>query len=287
MEADRNTDRRLHGTRLAELALALAALAAGGVRAESSSGAAGHQVAAKDAGAKVAGQGGAPWGYAGAGAPENWGRLSKDYHLCLLGTEQSPIDIGGAPFDGATVAPIDFDYRLSPVEITNTGHTIQVNYAPGSGITLRGTRFELLQVHFHTPGEHAVQGQRAPMEAHFVHQSAEGELAVVGVLMREGEENLALSEFWSLMPRQAGETRQEKRVLINARDLLPHDTGYYRYMGSFTTPPCSEGVNWQVMAEPVSASAQQIQFFAKLIGENARPVQPSGKRLVLAPLAAK
>jgi carbonic anhydrase len=123
------------------------------------------------------------------------------------------------------------------------------------------------------------------MEVHLVHKSADGALAVVGVMVEEGNENLALSEFWSLMPRQAGETKQDKRTLINARDLLPHDTGYYRYMGSLTTPPCSEGVHWHVMAEPVTASAEQIRQIASVIGANARPVQPTGQRLVLAPVA--
>lgn len=229
---------------------------------------------------------GSHWSYSGKSGPENWGRLSKDYELCLQGVGQSPIDIGGSGFDGATVAPIDFDYRLSPVEVANNGHTIQVGYAPGSGITVRGKRFELLQFHFHSPSEHAVGGRSAPMEVHLVHKSADGELAVVGVMMQEGDENMALSEFWNLMPYQAGESKRDKRVLINARDLLPRDTGYYRYMGSLTTPPCSEGVHWHVMAEPVSVSAEQIQQFAKLIGDNARPVQPVNRRLVLAPSAS-
>jgi carbonic anhydrase len=249
---------------------------------------AGHQIAAKDAQAEApaAGHGGAAWGYAGGTGPENWGRLSADYRACLEGAEQSPIDIGGTKgrFDGASVAPIDFDYRLSPVEFVNNGHTVQVNYAPGSGITVGGKRFELLQFHFHTPSEHALGGHRAALEAHLVHKAADGELAVIGVMVEEGPENLALSEFWTLMPARAGESNRERRVLINARDLLPHGTGYYRYMGSLTTPPCSEGVNWFVMAEPVTASARQIGQLAKVIGANARPVQPVGRRLVLAPL---
>ena len=107
----------------------------------------GHQVAAKDAdhgSAKKKGGHGTAWGYSGKNGPANWGKLAKDYHACLLGTAQSPIGIGGTGFDGTSVAPIAFDYRLSPVEILNNGHTIQVNYAPGSGIEPRGKRFELL-----------------------------------------------------------------------------------------------------------------------------------------------
>jgi carbonic anhydrase len=105
-------------------------------------------------------------------------------------------------------------------------------------------------------------------------------------MMEVGDDNMALSEFWGAMPQQAGPPRVEARILINARDLLPSDTGYYRYMGSLTTPPCSEGVNWFVMREPVSISPAQIERFAAAVGENARPVQPVNQRFVLAPLAA-
>ena len=119
-----------------------------------------------------------------------------------------------------------------------------------------------------------------------MHKSAAGELAVIGVMMESGEANLGLSEFWDALPQQAGPARANKRVLINARDLLPHNTGYYRYMGSLTTPPCSEGVNWFVMREAVSISPAQIERFAAAVGENARPVQPVNQRFVLAPLAA-
>ncbi len=248
----------------------------------------GHQVAAKDASqgsAKKKSGHGATWSYSGKAGPSNWGKLSKDYHACLQGASQSPIDIGGTGFDGASVEPIQFDYSLSPVEFINNGHTVQVNYAPGSSMTVAGKRYELLQFHFHTPSEHAVNRQRGAAEAHLVHKSADGELAVVGVMMQEGAENLALSEFWGLMPRKAGETKRDKRTLINARDLLPHNTNYYRYMGSLTTPPCSEGVNWYVMSEPVTIGAGQLQQFAEVIGDNARPLQAVNRRLVLAPKA--
>ncbi len=231
------------------------------------------------------GHGGSLWGYEGKIGPERWARLSRDYRVCGRGTTQSPIDISG--FSGASVEPIEFDYNLTPLEIVHNGHTVQVNYRPGSGITVEGKRYELLQFHFHTPSEHAVAGRRAAMEVHFVHQSADGELAVVGALMQVGEENLALREPWAIMPKKAGKPRREDRVLINGRDLLPHDKSYYRYMGSLTTPPCSEGVNWYVLTQPITASMEQIKKFAALVGPNNRPVQPVNNRLVLAPMAGE
>ena len=144
------------------------------------------------------------WGYNGKIGPTRWAKLSKDFRLCGNGETQSPIDISG--FTGASVEPIEFDYHLTPLEIVHNGHTVQVNYQPGSGITVGGKRYELLQFHFHTPSEHSVAGQQASMEVHFVHKSADGELAVVGVLMEAGADNLALREPWAIMPKRAGPT---------------------------------------------------------------------------------
>jgi len=232
----------------------------------------------------TAGHAGPAWTYAGATGPERWAALSNDFEMCGIGAMQSPIDM--SHFNGASVDPIEFDYKLTPLEIIHNGHTVQVNFAPGSGITVEGKRFELLQAHFHKPSEYSMGGRQSAMEMHLVHKSAAGELAVIGVLMEVGDENVALSEFWDAMPQQAGPARSDPRTLINARDFLPRDTGYYRYMGSLTTPPCSEGVNWFVMRQPVSISMAQIERFAAAVGENARPVQPVNRRFVLAPLAS-
>ncbi len=243
----------------------------------------GHGAAAEEEEKK--GGHGVRWGYEGKTGPSRWAKLSKDYRLCGIGETQSPIDI--AQISGASVEPIVFDYNLTPLEIVHNGHTVQVNYQPGSGITAGGKRYELLQFHFHSPSEHSVAGRPAAMEVHFVHQSADGELAVVGALIEVGEENMALREPWAIMPKKAGKPRLEERVLINGRDLLPHDTGYYRYMGSLTTPPCSEGVNWYLLTEPISASIEQVRKFAAAVDANNRPTQAINNRLVLAPLAGE
>ena len=244
----------------------------------------GHGTPAKSA--KDAGPGSVHWAYEGKEGPEQWGGLSKDFQVCKSGKMQSPIDLTETKAEGATIHPISFDYRLTELNVVHNGHTIQVNYAPGSGITVKGKRYELLQLHFHTPSEHAIDGKRAPMEAHFVHKAADGSLAVVGVMMEEGASNLALGEIWNSMPTKAGETETNKKVLINARDLLPHDTSYYRYMGSLTTPPCTEGVNWHVLKEPIQVDAQQIDQFADAVGDNSRPLQALNTRFLLVPFAA-
>lgn len=246
----------------------------------------GHGTAAKhETKKKKGGHGGVHWAYEGKNGPDHWGDLSPDFGMCGHGTMQSPIDIAG--FSGASVEPIDFDYNLTPLEIVHNGHTVQLNYQPGSGITVSGKHFELLQFHFHSPSEHSVAGRQAAMEAHFVHKSADGELAVVGVMIEAGEENMALREPWAIMQKKAGKPRHEERVVINGRDLLPRDTGYYRYMGSLTTPPCSEGVNWYLLTEPVSASIEQIRKFGHAVDANNRPTQAVKNRLVLAPMAGE
>ncbi len=233
------------------------------------------------AAAKAEQSGGGHWDYGDQVGPDNWGQISPDYLLCEAGTMQSPIDI--ADGFGATGEPIELDYRLTPLSIVHNGHTVQVDYAHGSGITVAGKRYELLQFHFHSPNERAVGHSQAAMEMHLVHKAADGQLAVVGIMMEGGSENLALREVWNDMPEAAGPVQVADDVLINARDLLPADTGYYRYMGSLTTPPCSEGVNWFVLTQPIQVGMAQVARFVDAVGFNARPVQSVNHRLVLAP----
>lgn len=223
------------------------------------------------------------WRYSGKKGPERWGGLSKDYALCKSGAMQSPIDIAG--FTGASTQPIRFDYGLTPLSIVNNGHTVMASYAPGSGITVGGKRYELVQFHFHTPSEHSVAGKRAAIEMHLVHKAANGELAVIAVLFTGGAKNLALGEIASYLPMIPGPVKVRGRVLINARDLLPASRGYYRYIGSLTTPPCSQGVQWFVMARPVQVQPSVVARFTRALGYSARPIQALNQRLLLAPIA--
>jgi carbonic anhydrase len=215
------------------------------------------------------------WGYEGAEGPEHWGELSKKYKACSEGEKQSPIDITGAK--GADLKNIKFDYKPSKINILNNGHTIQVNYDKGSSITVDGTEFKLLQFHFHTPSEHVVRGGSYDMEMHLVHKSNKGELAVVGVLVREGEENPAFADMWGHLPERAS-TKKSLRQTVNAADLLPGHKAYFKYSGSLTTPPCSEGVKWHVLTTPIEMSAGQIEAIEAIMHENNRPVQPLNER---------
>jgi len=169
--------------------------------------------------------------------------------------------------------------------VVNNGHTIQVNYNEGSSIKVDGMTFELKQFHFHGPSEHTINGQYFELEMHLVHQSADGSLAVVGVLIREGAENPAFAPFSDHLPTKSGEEYSSQDT-INADDLLPASRLSYRYSGSLTTPPCSEGVKWLVLTTPIEMSGTQIASFKDIIQNNNRPVQPHNGRDIMIDSAA-
>ena len=215
------------------------------------------------------------WGYSGAEGPGNWGDLSPEFAACKLGKEQSPINIENG--SEANLPDIQLTYDNTPFNIVNNGHTIQLNYKPGSRMTIGGKEYELLQFHFHAPSEHTLNGKFYPMEAHLVHQAADGEYAVLGIFIEEGDRNEFMDVLWSNIP-MSGAENIVSGVEINASALPPQNKSYYHYDGSFTTPPCTEGVNWNVLATPIQASKEQIANFTSFYQENARPVQPLNDR---------
>jgi carbonic anhydrase len=221
----------------------------------------------------------AHWGYDGKLGPKYWGKLKKEFVFCARGKKQSPIDINRAI--ETRIGDIKFSYHDVPLKIINNGHTIQVNYAPGSSAELSGKTYKLLQFHFHTPSENTVDGAPYDMEMHLVHKNRIGGLGVVAVFMKKGEHNSALGKLWSNLTEEENKEKVVKYLNINASDLLPEDKTYYHFNGSLTTPPCSEGVDWNVLKTPVEVSEKQIAKFKKLFRHNARPVQPLNNREVL------
>ena len=220
----------------------------------------------------------AHWDYDGENAPYRWGDMKAEFSSCKSGARQSPIDIRN-PVLGE-VEPIRFHYEDVPLRVTNNGHAIQVDYAPGSFILFGGSRYELVQFHFHSPSEERVYGRAFDMVAHLVHKSAQGRLAVVAVLLTVGGEQPTLQKIWSAMPGTRDRTRERADVAINAAQLLPADLTYYSYMGSLTTPPCTEGVQWLVMKTPVELSREQVAHFTALYPMNARPLQALNDRMI-------
>ncbi|NRR30591.1 carbonic anhydrase family protein [Oxalobacteraceae bacterium] len=215
------------------------------------------------------------WSYQGHAGASHWGDLQSDFATCKLGTEQSPIDIRGAV--NADLPALGFQYVPSKAEVVNNGHTIQVNLAAGSTVKLASGDYQLLQWHVHTPSEEKVNGKAYPLVAHLVHKNADGKLAVVAVLFKQGKSNPVLAKVFAAMPAKADQ-KAELAEDFNPADLLPAKQGYYAFKGSLTTPPCSEGVQWQVLKQPVEMSAAQLKTFRKLYPMNARPVQPLNGR---------
>ncbi len=222
------------------------------------------------------------WGYEGEGGPDQWGTMKKEYLACGEGTQQSPINIDSGSLISSKVGDITFNYQPSPLEVLNNGHTVQVNFAPGSSIQFKGKTFELLQFHFHSPSEHQIDYRYFGMEAHLVHKSADGELAVIGIMLKKGESYPVMDAIWEHIPHEINKPITIVGATVNAADLLPADrSSFYHYMGSLTTPPCSEIVNWIVMKNPINVTDKQVTAFVSAVGENNRPVQPMHRRHVL------
>ena len=219
------------------------------------------------------------WGYIGEEGPENWSKLSPEFSSCELGTAQSPININ-SPIE-ANLSRLEFNYQSSPLRIINNGHTIQVNYQPGSILKLDEESYELVQFHFHHPSEHKVNDRNFPMELHLVHKNKKGFFAVVGVFLQKGKENKALEAIWEVLPEKQGKEQIIPNVEVKASELVPTDQEFYRYYGSLTTPPCSEKVNWIVYQKPIEISNTQVEKFSKLFPINARPVQNLNRRFLL------
>lgn len=245
---------------------------------------AGHSAGNASAGASTASGnahgGEAHWAYEGETGPQAWGGLKPEFNVCAIGKRQSPINIE----DGGTLQgpaePINFAYVSSNASVVNNGHTIQVDVQGDNSITVRGSNYRLLQFHFHTPSEEQINFKRFPMVAHLVHKNNEGQLAVVAVLLQEGDANPMVDKVWTYMPLDANDRVRMPQGLLDVNELLPKDQRYYQFMGSLTTPPCSEGVLWMVLKQPVTISKAQYKLFTQIYPNNARPVQALNGRPV-------
>ncbi len=229
------------------------------------------------------------WGYEGHEGPRHWGALDPAYAACGKGTAQSPIDISKT--GPGTGKPWKLDYKSTSlriahhehvVDIVDNGHTIQVTVDEGSTLTTARNTYQLKQFHFHTPSEHTVNGKHFPMEVHFVHQSADGNFAVVGALFEEGPANEHLAQIISHFPKAKGDAAHFPDKQIDLQLHLPASQAAYYYIGSFTTPPRTENVEWIVLRDPIKANHPQLEAFAARLHHNNRPVQSLHDRKVSA-----
>lgn len=221
----------------------------------------------------------AHWSYEGKAGPENWSSLSEAFSTCKTGKYQSPIDIKNAL--SADLPPLKINFHTIAETVENNGHTIQVTVNDEDDFPLDNDTFQLRQYHFHSPSENFINGKEYPLEAHFVHENSKGELAVLAVMFEVGKENAALDPILDKMPLTLNHPVPLGKHL-NLNQLFPDNHHYYRYSGSLTTPPCTEGVRWLVMKEPVTLSAEQLAKFQHALQHtNNRPLQPLNGRVII------
>ena len=225
------------------------------------------------------------WGYEGEIGPKHWGSLSEDFVVCDSGKEQSPIDLTDPLLTDSPIwterigdTLLTEGERATVMDLVNNGHTIQVTNDVPMVAIVDGESYELVQYHFHAPSEHTIDGRYYPLEVHLVHQSAEGNLAVVGVLVEEGEHDELWEVILSALPEEPGDVRHLENLDLDTDDIRPPPETYYQYMGSLTTPPCSENVRWIVSAEIRDISPEQMAKILSHLHDNNRPVQPLNAR---------
>lgn len=208
---------------------------------------------------------------------DRWAKLREDYALCATGKRQSPINI----HEGIKVnlEEIAFDYKPTQFRIIDTGHTVQVSVSEGLSLKVSGKRYELLQFHFHRPSEERINGRAYDMVVHLVHRNDESQLAVIAVLLEKGSEHPLIQTLWNNLPLDQN-IEMAPVEAIDLNKLLPENRTYWAYMGSLTTPPCTEDVLWMVLKQPMQVSAEQVSIFSRLYLNNARPLQPLNGRLI-------
>lgn len=217
------------------------------------------------------------WGYGSENGPKKWGDLDKNFALCKTGKSQTPINIVDTQTK-KTKHQVTFEYGNNTQDIVNNGHSVQVNVKDGSVLKFNNTSYELVQFHLHTPSENQINGVSYPLEVHLVHKNAAGKLLVVGVLFKEGADNKVLAKIAKSMPKAVNKPAKFQGFAVS--DLLPENKAYYEFVGSLTTPPCSENVQWVVMKTQPEVSKKQISQFQAVLHSNARDIQPLNKRVV-------
>jgi carbonic anhydrase len=225
------------------------------------------------------------FGFEGGTSPMDWGEIVEflrlDLHLCRQGTNQSPINIKlKHKIPGIDEKKLVTHYFSTPIRIINNGHTIHLNYNSGSKVYWRKIPFELIQFHFHAPSEHTINQNQFDMEMHLVHKNKNNEFLVIGVFLKEGKHNKNIQKIWDRISNIKNEEKIYHDVIFNVKSLLPPKIKYLHYLGSLTTPPCLENVNWFIIENPVDISKDQIKYFKNFITHNARPTQKLNKRII-------
>lgn len=218
------------------------------------------------------------WDYQGESGPEHWAEI--DNNDCG-GKFQSPIDIVDVrPESNLAPLPLCYNNKTKIHNVMNNGHSIQFNFNQGDYMILNGEKYELMQFHFHEPAEHTIKGVRFPLEIHLVHVNKNGKYAVLAIMAQENTANSESFDFLeNYLPLSVNETKNIDKY-FNMNDVLPEKKQYYAYLGSLTTPPCTEDVQWFVFKVPIDVS---IKMIGELRGcmpvNNYRTIQPVNGRV--------
>ena len=219
------------------------------------------------------------WAYSGNRGPEKWGSLNPEFAACNAGSQQSPINIDNTI--SAALKPLK---RLQKFPLTNIAlkeHALVLDAGTGNMMVLDQKPYQLKYISVHVPSEHQIRQKSYAAELQMVHEDKTGHRVIIAVMLEEGPANPALDKLLGSLPK---EKEQSKRLLIRVtpNDLMPVKPAYYRYSGSLTAPPCTEGVQWVIMKEALKISRAQLSSLQQAIGEsNQRPVQDSQGRMIL------
>lgn len=217
------------------------------------------------------------WTYSSDRGPDSWADLDAAYAMCDIGRAQSPVDL--TPAEPGERGDLAVSYHLNRLTSVDTHRTLKIEAEPGGVLTYAGRQYDFVELHFHAPSEHAESGSLADLEAHFVHRAPDGSLAVVGVFFDETEDPQPVDEVLSAIPPEAGGTSTDEH-LRDIQRLIPLGSRRYRYLGSLTTPPCSEGVQWIVMEDHQSVGRSALASYRNRYPANNRPIQPRNDRVV-------
>ena len=217
------------------------------------------------------------WTYSGAAGPEGWADLDSSYTTCSLGVRQSPVDLGDAV--AGERGDLSITYHLNRLTFTDTHRTLKISADPGGMITHDGVQSGLVELHFHAPSEHALDGEHADLEGHFVHATPDGDLTVIGVMFSETAGEHPVDPLLASIPADPGGSVTSDQ-LVDIQRLIPIGSRRFRYEGSLTTPPCSEGVQWIVMEESQPVGSDALDAYRTRYPANNRPVQPLNDRTI-------
>jgi carbonic anhydrase len=223
---------------------------------------------------------GAHWSYEGETGPDSWGKLKPEYSMCASGTRQSPIHIDQRMTLQGPAEMIQFDYQPSGATVVNNGRTIQVDVEGDNSMTVRGSNYKLVQFHFHHPSEERINNKTYAMSVHLVHRNQEGQLAILAVLFDTGPANALIHKVWTYMPLDKNDAVRVPPGQLDLNQVLPKDMRYFQFLGSLTTPPCTEGVLWMILKQPATLSPEQLKLFGQIYPNNVRPIQPLNDRAV-------